>query len=137
MKPRQAGKSVLICDDELDLAEELGEFFASLGWTVTVCNTGHEAVRLLQSGLAPACLLTDLRLGDMDGARLVEVARHLPEPVRPLLVVVITGNILGCATRASLDADLLRLKPIDPVTLAQDMEEMLGKIPEQVRMQTQ
>jgi CheY-like chemotaxis protein len=136
MTVRQAGKSVLICDDELDLAEELGEFFTSLGWTVTVCNTGHEAMQLLQSGLAPACLLTDLRLGDMDGTRLVEVARRLPEPVRPHLVVVITGNILGCGTRASLDADLLLLKPIDPVTLAQDMEEMLSRVPEHTSLHT-
>lgn len=136
MKARQGVKSVLICDDELDLAEELGEFFTSLGWTVTVCNAGHEAARLLQSGLAPACLLTDLRLGDMDGAGLVEVARRLPEPIRPRVVVVITGNILGCATKASLDADLLRLKPIDPVTLAQDMEEMLSRVSEETSLQT-
>jgi CheY-like chemotaxis protein len=119
------GKSVLVCDDEKDLAEELGEFLAELGWSVRVCNSGQEAERLLRDGLAPGCLLTDLSLGDMEGSHLVAMARGLPELIRPRLIVVITGNILGCATKKSLDADLLRLKPIDPVTLAQEMEDML------------
>lgn len=135
MTPEEHHKSILICDDEQDLAEELGEFFTSLGWSVTVCNAGREAARLLQAGLAPACLLTDLRLGDTDGSLLVSLARRLPEPIRPRVVVVITGNILGCATKASLGADLLRLKPIDPVTLAQDMEEILSRAGDDARLQ--
>jgi CheY-like chemotaxis protein len=134
---RASGKSVLICDDERDLADELGEFLEGLGWGVTVCNTGRDAERLLVSGLAPACLLTDLRLGDMDGARLVAVARHLPQSIRPRVIVVITGNILGCDTKASLNADLLRLKPIDPVTLAQDMEDLLLLRGEDTRLRTE
>ena len=68
---RASGKSVLICDDERDLAEELGEFLEGLGWGVTVCNAGREAERLLVSGHAPACLLTELRLGDKDGSGLI------------------------------------------------------------------
>jgi len=118
-------KSVLLCDDEKDLAEELGEFLAELGWRVDVCNSGGEAERLLVGGLAPACLLSDLRLGDMDGSRLLATARALPDVIRPRLFVVITGNILASTTRQKLGADLLLLKPIDPVMLAQDMESML------------
>lgn len=123
--PPNRGLSVLVCDDERDLAEELGEFLTGLGWTVTVCHSGREAERLLAEGLAPACLLTDLRLGDMDGSRLVAAARQLPEAIRPHIMVIITGNILSSATRQSLGADLLRLKPVDPVLLAEDIEAFL------------
>jgi CheY-like chemotaxis protein len=120
-----AAKSVLLCDDEKDLAEELGEYLAGLGWRVSVCNSGREAERLLLGGLAPACLLSDLRLGDMDGSRLLATARALPDFIRPRLFVVITGNILASASKQLLGADLLLLKPIDPAMLAQDMEDML------------
>ncbi|MFM9856919.1 response regulator [Pseudoxanthobacter sp. M-2] len=118
-------KSLLLCDDETDLAEELGEFFAESGWVVRICNTGGEAERLLVEGLAPDCLMTDLRLGDMDGSRLVATARSLPAAIRPRLTVVITGNILGSASKENLGVDILRLKPIDPAMLAQEMEDML------------
>ena len=118
-------KSVLLCDDERDLAEELGEFLGGLGWRVDVCNSGGAAERLLVGGLAPSCLLTDLRLGDMDGSRLLATARALPDVVRPRLFVVITGNILASASKQQLGADLLLLKPIDPAMLAQNMEDML------------
>ena len=118
-------KSLLLCDDETDLADELGEFFAESGWAVRICNTGRDAERLLVEGLAPDCLMTDLRLGDMDGSRLVATARSLPASIRPRLTVVITGNILGSASKENLDVDILRLKPIDPAMLAQEMEDML------------
>ncbi len=120
-----ARKTLLLCDDEKDLAEELGEYFSETGWRVNICNSGREAERLLFEGLAPECLLTDLRLGDMDGSRLVAMAHALPTLIRPRLMVVITGNILGCATKHNLGVDILRLKPVDPVMLAQEMEDML------------
>ncbi len=129
-------KSLLLCDDEKDLAEELGEFFAEGGWTVRICNSGHEAEQLLIEGLAPDCLMTDLRLGDMDGSRLVATARALPAAIRPRLTVVITGNILGSASRQSLGVDILRLKPIDPAMLAQEMEDILFSRTNESRMQT-
>lgn len=118
-------KSLLLCDDEKDLAEELGEFFAECGWTVHICNTGREAERLLLEGLAPDCLMTDLRLGDMDGSLLVATAKSLPAAIRPRITVVITGNILGSASKQNLGVDILRLKPIDPARLAQEMDDML------------
>ena len=121
----EAKKTLLLCDDEKDLAEELGEFFTETGWSVIICNSGWEAERLLLEGLAPGCLMTDLRLGDMDGSRLVATAHGLPAPIRPRMMVVITGNILGSATKQSLGVDILRLKPIDPVMLAQEMEDIL------------
>lgn len=117
--------SALICDDERDLADELGEFFDALGWSVTVCYGGFEANRLLASGLAPDCLLTDLCLGDLDGSRVVASARLLPVPIRPLVLIIITGNILGSATKESLDVDLLYQKPVDPIALAKNIEEIL------------
>ncbi len=120
-----ARKTLLLCDDEKDLAEELGEYFSETGWRVNICNSGREAERLLFEGLAPECLLTDLRLGDMDGSRLVAMAHALPALIRPRLMVVMTGNILGSATKHTLGVDILRLKPVEPVMLAQEMEDML------------
>lgn len=120
-------RSVLLCDDERDLAEELGEFLADVGWAVSVCHSGSEAEQLLVGGLAPTCLLTDLRLGDMDGTSLIQLARGLPEPIRPRFFVVMTGNIIGCAAKSSMGADLLCLKPIDPAVLAEEMQEMFQR----------
>jgi DNA-binding response OmpR family regulator len=117
-------RSILVCDDEVELAEELGEFFGSHGWRVAVSGSAAEAEQTLQSGFAPTCLLTDLRLADVDGEALVAFARKLPSPLRPAVVAVITGHVVDSIEATDLGADLLYVKPAEPFDILADIERL-------------
>jgi CheY-like chemotaxis protein len=121
-----SGRSILVCDDEAELAEELGEFFGGHGWRVRVSASAIEAEDVLQAGFAPTCLLTDLRLADVDGAALVAFARNLPPELRPEFVAVITGHVVDSIEAADLGADLLYVKPAEPFEILADIERLAG-----------
>lgn len=121
-----AAHSILICDDEAELAEELGEFFVSCGWDVKVCITAPAALAALYNGFAPSCLLTDLRIADHDGAELVAHTRGLPKHLQPKVVAIITGHVVSETAAADFDADFLFVKPIDPVIVMDGIERLLA-----------
>ncbi|MBS9479335.1 response regulator [Ancylobacter radicis] len=119
-------RTILICDDEEELAHELGEFFEGNGWKVDVCVTGMAAIEKLRKGLAPHVLITDLRISDFDGAQVVSVARELPPEMRPLMTIIITGHVMDTARAVDFMCDYLYVKPIDPDVLLANIGEFLA-----------
>ncbi len=113
--------SILICDDEVELADELAEYLEAMGWSVRVVTRGPDAEQLLQAGIRPACLLTDLRVLDYNGADLIALARRLPAEFRPLVIGAMTGHLDDGVTAAALGADAIFFKPIDVDTLSRDL----------------
>ncbi|MFG1397332.1 response regulator [Roseixanthobacter pseudopolyaromaticivorans] len=120
-------RTLLICDDEPELAEELGEFFTAAGWHVRTCHSAPDALTVLLEGYHPICLITDLRVGEHDGAELVAAARLLPKDLQPQVVVIITGHIINEAEAADFDADLLYVKPLDPILMVDQIEAVLAQ----------
>ncbi|MGU3496082.1 response regulator [Xanthobacteraceae bacterium A53D] len=118
--------SILICDDEAELAEELGEFFVSMGWTASVVFTSPDAFAVLENGLVPDCLLTDLRIADHDGAELVAQVRQLPKGLQPKVIAIITGHVVSETEAAEFHADHLFVKPVDPVLVMEVVERLLS-----------
>lgn len=121
-----SSRSILIVDDEQELANELSEFFDSSGWKVKVCFSGHEAVRELVHSVALSCVLTDLRIADFDGAELVTLAHKMPGGRRPLVLAIMTGHIVDQAEAADFGCDLLYVKPVDPDVVLADVERLLA-----------
>lgn len=80
-------ESILIVDDDRDVAATLAEYLTREGYAVATAETGAQGLdRLRQGGIA--LLLVDLHLPDMDGTLVMRAAQQLtgsPE------VVVITG----------------------------------------------
>ena len=80
-------ESILIVDDDRDVAATLAEYLTREGYAVATAETGAQGLdRLRQGGIA--LLLVDLHLPDMDGTLVMRTAQQLtgsPE------VVVITG----------------------------------------------
>ncbi|OYY29392.1 MAG: hypothetical protein B7Y65_01095 [Azorhizobium sp. 35-67-15] len=120
-------RTLLICDDEPELAEEISEFFAAGGWSVRTCHSAPDALMVLLEGYHPLCLITDLRVGEHDGAELVTAARLLPKHLQPQVVVIITGHIVNEAEAADFDADLLYVKPLDPILMVDQIEAVLAQ----------
>ncbi len=113
--------TILICDDEEELAQELGEFFLYQGWRVEVCFSGAGAIERLRAGLAPDVLITDLRIAGFDGGEVLAVAQALPATLRPVMSVIITGHVLDSTTNLDFGCDRLYVKPVDPDILLADV----------------
>jgi DNA-binding response OmpR family regulator len=69
----EAKASLLIVEDDLDIADMLNAYFRVQGYEVSTVNWGEDGVRACQSG-PPDLVILDIRLPDIDG---FEVARRL------------------------------------------------------------
>lgn len=118
-------RTLVLCDDESELAEELAEFFASYGWTVRTCRDGVEAERNLAANPPPTCLVTDLNMPGGDGETLLAVIRSLPPAKRPPILAVMTGHALVTTKPSEFGVDFLYRKPADPFGMAHDFDERL------------
>ncbi|MBB5751004.1 response regulator [Prosthecomicrobium pneumaticum] len=119
--------TILICDDEEELAQELGEFFLHQGWRVEVCFSGGAAIERLRAGLAPDVLITDLRIAGFDGGEVLAEAHALPPAHRPIMSIIITGHVLDSATHLDFGCDRLYVKPVDPDILLSDIRGFIAQ----------
>lgn len=120
-----SGRSILICDDEVEIASEIAEFMESLGWSVSTAANDREAESMLNSGLSPDCLLTDLRMGNFDGKALIAATRRLPPTQQPRIIAVMTGHLEPSIAAADIGADRLYQKPIDPDDVAAELATLV------------
>ena len=92
--------TILLVDDDRDLAAVLGEFLGREGHRVVAAHTGRDARAALQA--TPfTLLLVDLRLPDVEGVELMKEAFRLPNPPE---VVIITGNATVESAVAAVEA---------------------------------
>jgi CheY-like chemotaxis protein len=90
-------RSALVVDDEPDTREMLRRQLESDGWSVQSAANGRAALDML-GGRAPALILLDLMMPDMDGFQFVEELRKKPE-WREIPVVVVTSKDLTADER--------------------------------------
>jgi CheY-like chemotaxis protein len=78
-------RAVLVVDDNVALAENIGEILCEEGFDAQVANSGTEALDRLTSGTFDL-VITDMRMPGMDG---LEVLRAIKRqwPVLPVVVV--------------------------------------------------
>jgi DNA-binding NtrC family response regulator len=80
-------ESILVVDDDRDVASTVSEYLTREGHTVILAHSGRDGLTRLREG-AVALLLVDLRLPDMDGIEVMHAAQRAPNPPE---IVVITG----------------------------------------------
>ena len=79
--------TILIADDDREIAELLGHLRDREGLTPLLAKDGTEALQLVRAG-DPDVLLADLRMPDMDGMELMRKAKEIDSG---LPVILITG----------------------------------------------
>jgi CheY-like chemotaxis protein/anti-sigma regulatory factor (Ser/Thr protein kinase) len=84
----QAGAVVLLVDDNADVLEATASLLQQAGHAVRTAVGATQALALVDAGLRPDVLLSDIVLGDMDGVDLAQRVRERHAPVR---VVLATG----------------------------------------------
>ncbi|MGH7392403.1 MAG: response regulator [Candidatus Rokuibacteriota bacterium] len=92
--------TILVAEDEADLAATYERMLRRLGEPVTTASTLEQALEVIRS--CPLRLvIADLRLPDGDGLDLVRAARHAPGTPP---VIVVTGYASEASRRQALDA---------------------------------
>lgn len=95
---------LLLVDDEEDIRRFLGMFLADLGYEVHAAENGAQALELFEA-VAPAIVLTDIKMPGMDGMELLKrIKARSPETE----VVMISGHgdmdlAIGCLQYEAAD----------------------------------
>ena len=105
--------TMVICDDEVDLVDELAEWFSLKGWTVRTTLNAQTALDLLTGDGHTTCLVLDRQLPKTDSSEILRRIATLPAAKRPDVVALITGDadVEGMALPDGVD--LVFIKPVD------------------------
>jgi len=105
--------SILIIEDDLDVADMLNAYFRIQGYQVTTVNWGRDAIRACEAYL-PNLIISDIKLPDLDG---FEVARRLRTSRRtsniPIIFLTEKTEREDKLTGLELGADDYITKPFD------------------------
>ena len=114
---------VLLVDDHDLGRRSLARLLEVMGYEVTAAADGASALEALRVGPGFDYLLTDVRLPDLDGREIVQIARQR-EP-RPL-IALITGWDIDPAECTRIGVDFLFLKPVDVQDLIAKLQTPRG-----------
>jgi CheY-like chemotaxis protein len=118
------GLSLLLVEDDADLAGVMGRWAAWVGVRMDAASRGADALRLVVERSYDAVLL-DLTLPDMDGPtlydRLVELC-----PILAPRIIILTGGAVNGRGRTFLEGTdcPVVLKPFDLVSLARQIAQI-------------
>jgi len=115
--------SVLLVEDEPDVAELVEEALVDAGFDVTVANGDLQAFRALDEPRSFAAIVTDINLGV--GVTGFDVAREARRRNCEIKVVYITGHAAHLSKFGVEDA-LMFPKPFDVSELADQVRMLIG-----------
>src|SRR5262245_21950405 len=119
---------VLVIDDEASHAETVAEALEAVGYTCTTATSGKAGAAAIDKDEFDV-VLTDLKMGDLDGLAIVKKVRdQLPESE----VVVITGygDVQTAVEAIKLGAAHYLLKPVD----LGELRSIVGKASERLHL---
>jgi DNA-binding NtrC family response regulator len=119
-------KSVLIIEDDLDIAENLRALFTLEGYDAAISKDGREALaRLNANGFRPDVILLDLMMPVMDGFQFYQAQQSNAELSKiPVIVMTAGGNVE--AKVSELGAQAFFRKPIDVDRLFETIERLIA-----------
>lgn len=135
LPPPRGDEQVLLVEDEAALRHSTAAQLTRLGYLVTAVEGGPQALALLDEGLEPDLLLSDVILpGGISGPRLAAMMRQrLPE----LRVLLVSGYALpDAALDSGLENVTLLPKPLDATSLALNLRRLLDAPPAPLRLQS-
>lgn len=79
---------ILVIDDNARVREMLADLLESEGHSVFQAQDGEGALHMLQAGLRPDLIVSDLMMPGVDGWQMLSAVEQMPEPPR---VIVFTS----------------------------------------------
>lgn len=114
---------ILLVDDDASLLKLLSIRLSSAGYIVETTENARQALARL-AVFQPQLVITDLRMGEMDGLTLFDRI-HAQNPALPVILLTAHGTISGAvdATRRGFYSYLT--KPFDSMELLKEVEQAL------------
>lgn len=107
-----AKKHVLVVDDNPHIRELLKENLQDCGYNVATAGNGEEAISYLDSGHAPALIVTDIMMPKKQGIEMIEEIRNRYPQLKVLAIsgggAMRVGDVLARAQAAGSDAVLAK-----------------------------
>jgi DNA-binding response OmpR family regulator len=115
--------TILVVDDERDLAATCERLLSRRGWTVTIAGSREAALTMLAGHPRPVLAIVDRQLPDGDGVDVLRAALSVNTPV-----IVVTGYGSGATRRLALDegAAGFLAKPFSAHDLLTLVREIVG-----------
>ena len=117
------GCKVLVVDDDAENRELLLTLLESKGYLGSTAENGAQAISLLETGLDPDLILTDLMMPVMSGWAFCETLKNTPA-WRSIPVVVLCG--MAAEQRGKLQVDDAFEKPTNVALLLDRIAELCG-----------
>lgn len=115
--------TILVVDDDRDLLRLLSIRLTAAGYAVTTAESGEQAVALLAAA-RPHLVITDLRMGGMDGMALFEAIRRFSATL-PVIILTAHGSIPEAVAATQLGVFGFMTKPFDSQALLEQVESAL------------
>ena len=120
-------RRVLIIDDEDDIREVAAlSLEATAGWEILTARSGVEGMKVAAAE-RPDAILMDVMMPGVDGPT---TFRHMQQDplISDIPVLFLTAKVQGVDQRrfAGLGVAAVLFKPFDPLTLAQQICDVLG-----------
>jgi len=115
---------ILIVDDDPDLLRLLAIRLDSAGYHPIAAESAEKALALLAVE-RPAVVVTDIRMGGMDGLALFD-AVHQSYPSLPVIILTAHGTIPDAVTATQRGVFGFLTKPVDPKQLLDDLSRAVG-----------
>ncbi len=120
-------RHVLIIDDEEDIRQVAALSLEMVaGWEVTMASSGANGIQTA-AGRRPDAILLDVMMPGMDGPTTFVELQKSPETAG-IPVLLLTAKVQGADQRrfAGLGVAAVLFKPFDPLTLAEQISQVLG-----------
>jgi len=120
-------KRILIIDDEDDIRQVAALSLETVaGWDVVTANSGAVGIETAANE-QPDAILLDVMMPEMDGPTTVGRLQQDPRTAH-IPVMLLTAKVQGPDQRvsASLGVRAVLFKPFDPLTLSNQIADVLG-----------
>ena len=121
-------RRILVVEDEEHLRELVQACLEDLGgWETLVAGSGQECLQVLQTE-RPNAILLDLSMPGMDGFAVYEILQSDPI-TRSIPLILLTAKVLPSdrAKFAQMAVAGVITKPIQPITLTEEVAEILAE----------
>ncbi|NUT80675.1 MULTISPECIES: response regulator [Pseudomonas] len=126
LEPDLPPQRVLIVDDDKDARELLSEILALDGIHCMTAASGETALKMLETRPSIGLLITDLRMGNVDGLELVRLVRESERAELPIIIVSGDADVKDAIEAMHLRVVDFLLKPIDTDKLLGLVKRELG-----------
>ena len=122
---------VHLVDDDSAVRDSVAFLLESADYRVTAYADPHAVLDALRSGARMSCLVTDVRMPEMDGLQLVRAVRAI-DPDLPIIVITGHGDVPLAVEAMKIGASDFLEKPFDDEHLIRALRQALAAGPRDV-----